>query len=158
MNDYSSGILSNRPLVIVVSAIIIIVYLLLKWKRTGKYVEESNKIYSEHYRKMFEYSDRVRTDQRWPGFLAMIQERHQLVDTGEPIDDETYKIHHRFIWDANGTQQEPNEAQPGTTGITAYLKRKAKPRYLRVTMNMNGEITEDKVSGMSWYDMFEKSV
>lgn len=154
----NEGLLSNRPLVVAVSVAIIAVYLYLKWKRAARYVEERNKAYSEHYRKVFEYSDRVRTDSRWPGFLAMIQERHPVVDTGEPPDDETYQVFYRSIWGTDGTQYEPDQAEPGKANIAAYLKRSAKPRYLLVQLNANGEFTEEKVSASSWYDMFEKSI
>lgn len=154
----TEGLLSNRPLVVAVSVAIIAVYLYLKWKRAGRYVEDRNRAYSDHYRKVFEYSDRVRTDRRWPGFLAMIQERHPAVDTGEPPDDETYQVHYRSIWDADGTQYEPDQAESGGANISAYLKRRAKPMYLLVQVNSKGEFTEEKVSGSSWYDMFEKSV
>lgn len=152
------GFLSNRPLVVAVSVAIIAVYLYLKWKRASRFVEERNKAYAEHYRKVFEYSDRVRSDERWPGFLAMIQERHSVVDTGEPQDEETYQVVYRSIWDADGTQYEPNQAEPGRAGISAYLKRKAKPRYIMVQVSANGEFSEEKVSGGSWHDMFERSV
>ncbi len=152
------GLLSNRPLVIAVSISVIVVYMFLKWRRASRYVDERNKVYSEHYKKVFEYSDRVRSDERWPGFMAMIQERHPVVDTGEPPDEETYQVYYRSIWDAYGTQYEPNQAQPGIAGISAFLKRKAKPRYIMVQVSATGEFTEEKVSRTSWYDMFEKSV
>lgn len=154
----NEGLLSNRPLVIAVSVAIIAVYMYLKWKRASRYVEERNKAYTEHYRKVYEYSDRVRTDKRWPGFLAMIQERHPVVDTGEPSDEETYQVHYRSIWDSAGTQYEPNQAEPGVSGISAFLKRKAKPCYIMVQISPSGEFSEEKVSGGRWYDMFEKSV
>lgn len=154
----NEGLLSNRPLVVAVSVAIIAVYLYLKWKRASRYVEERNKAYSEHYRKVYEYSDRVRSDERWPGFLAMIQERHSVVDTGEPQDEETYQVHYRSIWDSAGTQYEPNQAEPGVASISAYMKRSAKPRYILVQVSPTGEFTEEKVSRSSWYDMFEKSV
>jgi len=154
----TEGLLSNRPLEVGVSVAIIAVYLYLKWKRASRYVENRNKAYTEHYRKVFEYSDKVRSDERWPGFLAMIQERHRAVDAGVPPDEETYEVFYRSIWDANGTQYEPNQAEPGIAGISAFLKRKAKPRYIMVQVSPSGEFTEEKVSGTSWYDMFEKSV
>ena len=152
------GLLSNRPLVVAVSVAVIGVYLFLKWKRASSYVDQRNKVYSEHYKKVYEYSDRVRSDKRWLGFMAMIQERHPVVDTGEPADEETYQVHYRSIWDSAGTQYEPNQAQPGVSGISAFLKRKAKPRYIMVQISPTGEFSEEKVSGASWYDMFEKSV
>lgn len=152
------GLLSNRPLVLAVSIAVIVGYVYLRWRRASRFVEERNKAYSEHYRKVFEYSDRVRSDERWPGFLAMIQERYSVVDTGEPSDDETYQVFYRSIWDTGGTQYEPNQAEPGASGISAFLKRKAKPRYIMVQVSPSGEFSEEKVSGASWYDMFEKSV
>jgi hypothetical protein len=158
MNGFFEGLLSNRPLVVAVSVLVILAYIVIRWRRAGRYVEDRNKLYSEHYKKVFEYSDRVRSDQRWPGFLAMIQERHPVVDTGEPSDEETYQVYYRSIWDAGGAQYEPNQAEPGVSGISAFLKRKAKPRFIMVQVSPTGEFTEEKVSGASWYDMFEKSV
>ena len=104
MNGFFEGLLSNRPLVVAVSVLVILAYIVIRWRRAGRYVEDRNKLYSEHYKKVFEYSDRVRSDQRWPGFLAMIQERHPVVDTGEPSDEETS----RFTTAPSGMPVEPS--------------------------------------------------
>ena len=158
MNGVSEGLLSNRPLVVLVSIAVIVILIVLRWRRAGRYVDERGKLYSQHYRKIFEYSERVAEDKRWPGFLAMIQSRYRVTESGEPPEDETYQVFYRSIWDEYGTQYEPNHAEPEKTSISAFLKRKARPRYLRVQINPSGEFTEEKVSGSSWYDMFEKSV
>ena len=44
------------------------------------------------------------------------------------------------------------------TTMSAFLKRKTKPKYLMFQLSPTEEITEEKIGGMNWYDMFEKSV
>jgi len=158
MENYFSNITPQRIITFVVCTGIIVLWIRFKWKRTSRYVEGRNELYSQHYRKMNEYAMRVRQDSRWSGFLSQMQSMHQVMDTGTPPDDQTFVVHHCFIWDDTGKQFEPGEDTAGRTSMSAFLKRKVKPKYLRFQLNPAGEVTEHKVSGSAWYDMFEKSV
>ena len=148
----------QRIIIFVACVAIIVFWIRYKWRRASKYVEGRNEVYSEHYRKMDEYAARVRQDSRWPGFLSQMQSSYSVIDSGTPPDDNTFTVHYCSIWDETGKQYEPGEDIEGKTSMSAFLKRKAKPRYLRFQLNPSGEVTEEKIGGMSWYDMFEKSV
>ncbi len=149
---------AQRILTLAGSLIVIALIVLYRWRRAGRYVESRNELYSEHYEKLGKYASRVREDSRWPGFLSSMRERYQVIDSGESADDETYSVHYCCIWDATGRQYEPGEDEAGVSSVTAYLRRRAKPKYLSFTLDPSGGVTEEKVSGTSWYDMFEKSV
>lgn len=149
---------AQRILTLAGAVVIIALFLYFKWRRASKYVDSRNELYSEHYRKLQEYSAKVRQDKRWSGFFSQIQSRYQVLDSGDPSDKETYSVHYCCIWDETGKQYEPNQDESGVSSITAYLKRKAKPKYLSLTLSPSGEVTQEKVSGGSWYEMFERSV
>ena len=149
---------TQRVVVLAASLAIIAFFFYLKWRRASNYVDSRNELYTEHYRKLQEYALRVQKDDRWPGFLSKMQESHQVAESDEVIDDETHTVHYGCIWDSTGRQYEPDQDETGMSSITAYLKRKSKPRYLSMTMGPSGELTEEKVSNGSWYEMFERSV
>ncbi len=159
MGGVFSNMTPQRIITIVVCLGIIVLWIRFKWNRTSKFVDGRNELHSEHYRKMNEYAVRVRQeDNRWAGFLSQMQSRYSVVDTGVPHDDETFVVHYCFIWDETGKQYEPGEDSSGRSSMSAFLKRKAKPKYLRFQLSATGEITEHKIGGTGWYDMFEKSV
>jgi hypothetical protein len=158
VGDFFSNLTPQRIIIFVVCVGIIVFYVRYKWGRASKYVDDRNKLYSEHYSKMEEYAARVRTDPRWPRFIEHMQSRYRVVDTDEPPDDETFVVHYCSIWDETGRQYEPGEDTSGVTSMSAFLKRRIKPKYIRFQMSPGGDVTEEKIGGMTWYDMFEKSV
>ena len=159
MGDLFRNMTPQQLIILALCVGIVVAWILFRWKRTSKFVEGRNELFSEHYLKMNEYAARVRDqDSRWAGFLSQMQSRYPVIDTGTPPDAQTFLVHYCFIWDETGRQYEPGEDTAGRTSISAFLKRKAKPKYLRFQLSSTGEVTEHKVSGMAWYDMFEKSV
>jgi|GEM_PF-3019146 len=158
MGDYLSNLTPQRIITIVVCVGLLVLWFRFKWSRTCKYVNSRNELFSDHYKKLNEYSLRVMTDPRWSGFLSKMQNRCSVVVSGTPGDDQTYCVHYCCIWDSLGKQYEPGETGSENASFTAYLKRSSKPRYIQFDMSPAGEISESKVGGSSWYDMFEKSV
>jgi hypothetical protein len=158
VGDFLNNLTPQRVIIFVVCVAIIVLYVRYKWGRASRYVEGRNQVYAEHYRKMDQYAARVRTDPRWPRFLEQMQSSYRLIDAGTPPDDDTFVVHYCSIWDETGKQYEPGEDAAGITSMSAFLRRKTKPRYIRFQLSPSGDVTEEKIGGMTWYDMFEKSV
>lgn len=158
MGEFFSGLTPQRVIIFIVCVAFIVLYFRYRWRRAGRYVEDRNRVYADHYRSMEDYAGRVRGDARWPGFLREMQGRYSVVDGGEAPDDDTYTVHYCSIWDGSGKQFEPGEDTAGTTFMSAFLRRKARPRYMRFQLSPTGEVTEERLGGMAWYDLFEKSV
>ncbi|MCK5130527.1 MAG: hypothetical protein KAR40_00060 [Candidatus Sabulitectum sp.] len=158
MSDIFSKFTTQGVIILMLCVGVIFFRIRSRWNKSSKYVDERNELFSEHYRKINEYAARVRKDGRWAGFLSQIQSRYQVIDLGPPPDDQTFVVHYCSIWDEIGKQYEPDEDTTGRTSISAFLKRKAKPKYLSFTLSPTGNVTEEKIGGSAWYDMFEKSV
>jgi len=146
-----------RYLIIAICVAVIIAYLLYKWKRASKYVEGRNEIYSEYRKKQRAYAQRCKEDNRWPEFKQKLEDSYMLTEDASE-NPEAYILHDLNIADVQGAKFEPNSEGSESVSLYAYLKRKSKPKYLQVEYTADKQIVERKISGMQWYDLFEKSV
>lgn len=146
-----------RILIIAICVLVIVAYILYKWNRSSKYVESRNELYAEYRQKQREYSQRCKQDTRWPEFWQELKRKYSVVEN-ESNDPEKYELHELNIANVSGQQFEPNAEGSEAVSLYAYLKRKSKPKYIQVEYTVDKQIIERKISGMQWYDMFEKSV
>ena len=146
-----------RYLIIAICVAVIIAYVLYKWKRASKYVAGRNEIYSEHRKKQRAYAQRCKEDNRWPEFKQKLKDGYKLSEDASN-DSDSYVLHDLNIADVSGVKFEPNSKGSEAVSLYAYLKRKSKPKYLQVEYTVDKQIVERKISGMQWYDLFEKSV
>lgn len=147
---------TTRIVIIGVSAAFLIVYFLLKWRRTSKYVDESAKAFTENQKNRIEYTKRCQEDKRWADFYNRLKDKYK-VSLERTMDPDTYEIFYISIIRPDGTTYEPNSEGSENGSIVVYLKRKTSPKYLLVYSD-NNVLMERKISGSQWYSMFESAV
>ena len=66
-----------RILIIAVSVIVVVGYIVLKWKRASRYVDERNEMYAALREREHAYTERAKHDSRWSVFYG-----HRLIQIG----------------------------------------------------------------------------
>ena len=142
----------QKAVIFVASAIFIVVYLVIRWRKTSAYVDSRKASYDEYQK----YNERVKQDSRWNVFWTRLQSMHTVVETAT-ADKDAYRIHCLKIMDVNDPTRlfEPNEPGSETASMIAYLKRESNPKYLSITMAPNGEMHQMQLSGLQWHALQE---
>ncbi|MBN2715520.1 MAG: hypothetical protein JXX14_06670 [Deltaproteobacteria bacterium] len=151
--EFFSDFDTKKIIIFVISAIVIIFYVIRKWRRASAYVDQRGAEYDESLK----YSERVKQDSRWQRFRDEMTKMVTIEDT-QSNNADAYQIFRLHIQDTADPQQrlfEPNS--PGSENATfiAYLKRKSKPKYLQIAMAPNGEMFKREIGALQWNAMFE---